>query len=162
MFWKIFVSVSENTIYLRIALHDLCTPLFVFSAKPGGNGDGFEHMAERPVPDVMQKRCQKHYLFAIRIPFSVLTHDDIRKPTRHEIYADAVCEAAVGGTRKNQIGETQLTNAAQTLKLTGIHQFPRDSIRIVPSAVTASAEDDQSVDRIPNTLGSFFVRRHRA
>ena len=109
-------------------------------------------VTERPVADVVQKGGEKRNALALAIAPPLPAGDDIGQLAGDMIDADAVGEAAVGRTWKDQIGKPQLANAAQPLELARVEQTPRDAVDLIPMGITAAPKDDEPVDRVSETL----------
>lgn len=104
------------------------------------------------MPDVMNQCSCKRYLslsiteLAGRVRINV-PPDYAHQRTGHVEHADAMREARVGRTREYELGEAQLSNAAQSLERRCLNHPPERVLELI------DAEFDQIMYRIANALG---------
>ena len=110
-------------------------------------------VTERSVPDVVKQRCRPHQSSVPTPPVGV---EQAVAPQRHRIVdpagelhgSDGMTESAVLGSRKDQIGESQLPNRAQSLQRAAVDQRSFQRIGI-----------DEPVNRIPKRRDWMNDRR---
>ena len=113
-----------------------------------GVADPFEGVAEGAVPDIVEQRRQHGDSGALFVElaadFASNRFDQLARGMKD---ADAVGEPRVCRAGEHEIRKTQLAYVAQSLKFPSVDQPPGELIDLV-----RGAEDDQPVNRIPDTL----------
>ncbi len=91
-------------------------------------------MAERSVPEIMNKRGQDGDFSSMAIKVILQTPYDIDKFSRHMKHSYGVCKTSVRGAWKCEFGNAKLPDAPQSLKFPRVNNSP--SCLVTPPIVT--------------------------
>ena len=116
---------------------DFSRPRLMFLPQATDSLHSFECVTQRPVPDVVEQR-RKDGDFGARliVGFADLATNDLEQAAGGVKHADAMREARVGRSWKNQIGRAELLDAPKPLELGRVEQRPGRVVQVRRSCGT--------------------------